>query len=44
MLERFWIWQRLVREVSLSALGAPWSERLQQAFALPAEQACRIEL
>jgi hypothetical protein len=45
MLERFWIWQHLVREVSLSALGvSPWSERLQRAFALPAEQACRIEL
>jgi dienelactone hydrolase len=45
MLERFWIWQRLVREVSLSALGAsPWSERMQQAFALPSGQACRIEL
>ena len=45
MLERFWVWQRLVREVAPSALGvSPWSERLRAAFALPAEEACRIEL
>jgi pimeloyl-ACP methyl ester carboxylesterase len=45
MLERFWVWQQLVREVALPALGvSPWSERLQAAFALPSEEACRIEL
>jgi hypothetical protein len=45
MLERFWVWQRLVREVVLASLGArPWSTRLQRAFALPAELACRVEL
>ena len=45
MLERFWIWQQLVREVALPALGvAHWSERLRAAFALSPEEASRIEL
>src|SRR5437870_3708351 len=45
MLERFWVWHNLVREVALAALGAsPWTERLQAAFALPSERSCRIEL
>ncbi|MDX6550670.1 MAG: hypothetical protein QOJ31_1354 [Gaiellales bacterium] len=45
MLERFWVWQRLVREVVLASLQArPWSTRLQRAFALPGELACRVEL
>jgi dienelactone hydrolase len=45
MLERFWLWQQLVREVTLSSLAVqPWSERLRSAFALPAQQACRVSL
>jgi pimeloyl-ACP methyl ester carboxylesterase len=45
MLERFWLWQRLVRELTLPALGVkPWSTRLLADFALPGESACRIEL
>ena len=45
MLERFWLWQRLVRDATLAGLGAePWSDRLRRAFALPAESACRVEL
>jgi dienelactone hydrolase len=45
LLERFWVWQRLVREVVLASLGAqPWSSRLQRAFALPGKLACRVEL
>lgn len=45
MLERFWVWQRLVREVVLASLEVrPWSTRLQRAFALPAEAACRVTL
>jgi dienelactone hydrolase len=45
MLERFWVWQRLAREVVMASLEVrPWSTRLQQAFALPGEQACRVEL
>ncbi len=45
MLERFWLWQRLVRELTLPALGLmPWSGRLRTAFALAGESACRIEL
>jgi pimeloyl-ACP methyl ester carboxylesterase len=37
--------RRLVREVVLASLGAwRWSARLQRAFALPDESACRVEL
>jgi dienelactone hydrolase len=45
LLERFWVWQRLVREVVLASLAArPWSTRLERAFALPGELACRVPL
>ena len=45
MLERFWLWQQLVRQVAMAALGAePWSEPLRAGFAMRDEQACRIAL
>jgi predicted esterase len=45
MLERFQLWQRVVRRFVLSSLGIrPWDERFRRAFALPRDQGCRVEL
>jgi pimeloyl-ACP methyl ester carboxylesterase len=43
MLERFGVWQRMIKRFTLSSLGiGPWDERFQAAFALPRDEACRV--
>jgi hypothetical protein len=45
MLERFGLWQRLVRSFTLGALGlAPLDDDLAAALEAPADRAARIAL
>jgi pimeloyl-ACP methyl ester carboxylesterase len=45
MLERFPVWQRLVRQTVLAGHGVlPWTGRLPEAFELPDAAGCRVQI